>query len=139
MKYKDGYEFLDLPSPPDVERFVDNNFAISEQVSVLLDKRGWSQKDLAEAVGKSESEISRWLCGTHNLTLRSIAKMEAALGEDIITTPLKQAPEKEVVRYVYMHTKVYVPAARSGMSMQIVPTIEMDEQSEQAQDLKGVA
>lgn len=139
MKYSTGASFFEERSPEDVERFVEKNFDISEQVTHLLERKGMSQKDMAQAIGKSESEISRWLCGTHNLTLRSIAKMEAALGEDIITTPLKQAPEKEVVRYVYMHTKVYVPAARSGMSMQIVPTMEMDEQSEQAQDRKGVA
>ena len=90
MTAKPGYTFFEERSPEDVERFVEKNFDISVQVAALLDKRGWSHKDLAQAVGTSESEISRWLCGTHNLTLRSIAKMEAAFGEDIITTPLKK-------------------------------------------------
>jgi transcriptional regulator with XRE-family HTH domain len=139
MKYQTGASFFEERSPEDVERFVEKNFDISEQVTHLLERKGMSQKDLAQAIGKAESEISRWLCGTHNLTLRSIAKMEAALGEDIITTPLKQESAKEVIRYVYMHTKVYVPAVRSGLSLQFVPTIEMDEQGEQAEDLKVVA
>jgi transcriptional regulator with XRE-family HTH domain len=39
---------------------------------------------LARALGKSESEISKWLTGLHNLELRTIYKIEIALGEDVI-------------------------------------------------------
>ena len=44
-----------------------------------------SQRDLARALGKTETELSRWLSGTHNLTIATIAKMAAVLGDDIIT------------------------------------------------------
>jgi len=57
---------------------------IADRIEALLDKKGWSQKDLANAMGKRESEISKWLNTPHNLTLKSIAKMEAALDDDII-------------------------------------------------------
>lgn len=42
-----------------------------------------TQKDLANLLGKKESEISKWMTGTHNFTLRSIAKIEKALNVSI--------------------------------------------------------
>ncbi|MCB9234169.1 MAG: helix-turn-helix transcriptional regulator [Bacteroidia bacterium] len=66
---------------------------ISDQVHAILQKKGMDQKDLAKKLGKSESEVSKWLSGLHNLTLKSIAKMEAALGEDLILTPLRFAQQ----------------------------------------------
>ena len=35
-------------------------------------------------VGKRPSEISRWLAGTHNFTLATIAKIETTLGTNLI-------------------------------------------------------
>jgi transcriptional regulator with XRE-family HTH domain len=46
-------------------------------------------------MGKSESEISKWLTGLHNLELRTIYKIEAVLGEDIIE--VKEAKVEMVV------------------------------------------
>ena len=87
-KTEDLKEFFETKGPEDIERFVDKNLEISQQVYAYLDDRGWSQKEFARELGKSEAEISKWLSGTHNLTLRSIAKMEAVLEKDIIVTPI---------------------------------------------------
>lgn len=73
--------------PAENTRFVDKNLDISEQVHTLLEQKGITQKQFAQMLGKNESEVSKWLSGLHNLTLKSIAKMEAVLGEDIIITP----------------------------------------------------
>ena len=43
-----------------------------------------SQKEFARLMGKTETEVSRWLSGTHNLTIATICKISAALNEDII-------------------------------------------------------
>jgi transcriptional regulator with XRE-family HTH domain len=74
---------------PENQIFVRKNLAISEQVEALRKEKGWTQKELAKKLGKTESEVSRLLSGLHNLTLKSIAKLEAELGSDIITTPLE--------------------------------------------------
>ena len=74
---------------PETRIFVRKNLAISEQVEALRKEKGWSQKELAQKLGKTESEVSRLLSGLHNLTLKSIAKLEAELGSDIIITPLE--------------------------------------------------
>lgn len=42
------------------------------------------QKDLAAMLGKSESEISKWMRGTHNFTIDTISCIEAAIGAPIL-------------------------------------------------------
>lgn len=59
--------------------------AIAEKLDRMLKNRGMSQRDLAHLVGKTEAEVSRWLGGTHNFTLRTLALISTALGEDLIT------------------------------------------------------
>jgi len=46
-----------------------------------------TQKELAQKLGKTETEVSRWLSVTHNLTLSTICKISAALGEEIVIVP----------------------------------------------------
>ena len=98
--YKDIASFFNERGSEDVERFVDKNLDISQQVYALLQEKGWSQTDLAREMGKTSAETSKWLSGSHNLTLRSIAKMEAALGKDIITTPQKAKQQYKQIEYV---------------------------------------
>ena len=75
--------------PEDVKRFVDHSFDVVIQIHDILERQGKTQRDLANLLGMRESEISKWMRGTHNFTLQSIAKIEAALGESIIMTPSK--------------------------------------------------
>jgi transcriptional regulator with XRE-family HTH domain len=92
--------FLNEHSSKEVERFVDQNLEITEQIYAILEEKGWSQKDLAKALHKKEAEVSRWLSGNHNFTLRSLAKIEAALDRTIILTPQKAAKQYREVEYV---------------------------------------
>lgn len=78
-------EMIRQQAPPEVQKQVDLCVAIANRVYDLLEERGMSQRDLARALGKTETEVSRWLSGTHNLTIATIAKMAAVLGDDIIT------------------------------------------------------
>ena len=97
--YKTVKDFFEDRGPADLERFVDKNLDISQQVLFLLKEKGWSQHDLAQKLGKSDAEISKWLSGSHNLTLRSITKMEAILGADIILTPSKMNRKRNFIIY----------------------------------------
>lgn len=67
--------------------FVDRSVEIAHHIFLLMEQKGMKQKDLAERMGKSEAEVSKWLGGLHNYTLRSLAKLEAALGSAVICTP----------------------------------------------------
>jgi transcriptional regulator with XRE-family HTH domain len=106
-KYQNIHAFFQEKGPEDIERFVDKNLDISRQVYALLEEKRWSQKDLARAMGKKEAEISKWLSGSHNLTLRSIARMEAALDADIILTPLKAEQKYQTTKYAYVTLRVH--------------------------------
>ena len=77
-------EMIRQQAPPEVQKQVDMCVAIANRVYDLLEECGMSQRDLARALGKTETEVSRWLSGTHNLTVATIAKMAAVLGDDII-------------------------------------------------------
>lgn len=82
--------------------FVSKNLAISNQISHILEQKGWSQNDLAKAMQKEPSEVSKLLSGLHNITLMSIANIETALGEDIITTPMEASEKYHKTQYVYL-------------------------------------
>ncbi len=58
--------------------------SIAEKIDGILKERGMSQRELARNTGKTEAEVSRWLGGTHNFTLRTLAKISNVLGEDLI-------------------------------------------------------
>lgn len=71
-------------SNPEVQRLVKRNLAIVTKVRKILESRDLSDKDFAKILGKTQSEVSKWLSGTHNLTQRSIIKMEIALDVQLI-------------------------------------------------------
>lgn len=78
-------------TPAEVKIFVKKYGDIVVRIHQLLKERGITQKELASRMDKTPSEISKWLGGDHNLTLRSIAKLEAELGTDLIYVPRRDA------------------------------------------------
>ncbi|AZI31925.1 helix-turn-helix domain-containing protein [Kaistella carnis] len=76
-------------TPLETKIFVDKYSDLILRINQILRDKGISQKELAENMDKKPSEISRWLSGNQNITLRSIAKLEAELGETLIEIPTK--------------------------------------------------
>ncbi|SHN29123.1 helix-turn-helix transcriptional regulator [Chitinophaga sp. CF418] len=60
---------------------------VADRIHAILEEKGMSHKELAQALGKSESEISKWMRGTHNFTFETIAKINMALGAKLIYIP----------------------------------------------------
>ena len=84
-------KWLEEHGDPGIEKFIDKNLQVTEKVRLALEAKGWKAADLAAAMGKSPSEVSKWLTGMHNLTLKSIVKMETALGIELFhTEPVKE-------------------------------------------------
>lgn len=79
----------------EIERLVKRNLAISDKVRKILSGRNLSDKDFAKMLNKTQSEVSKWLSGSHNLTQKSIIKMEIALGVQLIYI-------EQVHKYVYL-------------------------------------
>jgi ribosome-binding protein aMBF1 (putative translation factor) len=80
-------------APKDSMIFIEKSLAMSHHIAEILESKGLMQKDLAEMLDKSEAEVSKWLSGTHNLTLRTISKIEAVLGESIMEIPSQSKPQ----------------------------------------------
>jgi len=86
-KGKEGaFDRIAKRSNKESKAFVAKSLDVSEQVYKILEEKGMTQKELASILNKTEAEISKWLSGLHNLTLKSIVKLELALDEDIILT-----------------------------------------------------
>jgi len=64
---------------------------VADRIHAVLEKKGMSHKELAQALGKSESEISKWMRGTHNFTFETIAKINAALETKLIYIPKERS------------------------------------------------
>jgi transcriptional regulator with XRE-family HTH domain len=44
-----------------------------------------TKKQLAEAVGKRPSEVTRWLSGEHNFTIATLGMLSTFFGQPIVT------------------------------------------------------
>jgi len=83
-------ERIQAETPGEVRIFVRQYTDIVLRINQILTAKGYTQKSLAEKMNKKPSEINKWLKGSHNLTLKTLAKLEAELGEPIIYTSKEQ-------------------------------------------------
>jgi len=72
---------------PKVKRYVQKQGDIAVQIAEILKKKNIKQKDLAKMLNMKESQLSKILSGNVNLTIKTIAKIETVLGDDIIQVP----------------------------------------------------
>lgn len=75
---------------PEKQEFIKLNVEIANRIYDILDERGLSQRDFARMMGKTEAEISRWLSGTHNFTMATIAAINVVLNENVLVVPEKE-------------------------------------------------
>ena len=69
------------------EAWLERSSNIALRILGALQLNGMSQKELAEKTGVSPQQVSKLLKGNENLTLETIAKLEAALGIVLIAIP----------------------------------------------------
>jgi transcriptional regulator with XRE-family HTH domain len=74
--------------PPYRKRMIRISVDIGTQIHEYMKSDGINQRVLAEKLGKKESEISKWLSGSHNFTIETVAKIEDVFGKRIILVPL---------------------------------------------------
>lgn len=86
------FEELLSQIPYESRRSSELSFDVSARILEIIERKGWSQADFAKAMGKKESEISKWLGGGHNFTISTIARIEAVLGEDILSVKRYRKP-----------------------------------------------
>lgn len=89
----------------DIDIYVNKSFAIAERIHLLLQILEKDQKFLADKLGKKESEISKWMSGTHNFTLRTISLIENALNDDVLVIAGKEL-RSEQMNFIYIHSQM---------------------------------
>jgi transcriptional regulator with XRE-family HTH domain len=62
------------------------SMGISAHLDDLIKIRFKSQKEFADLMGKNESEISKWLSGKHNFTIKTVAQIESKLNVKLLYT-----------------------------------------------------
>src|SRR5437762_2915917 len=62
------------------ERFQNNTkMSLAARLNDLITARGWGKSEFAEKVNKNPSEITKWLSGTQNFTIDTLAEIALAL------------------------------------------------------------
>ena len=71
--------------PPEIKEEASLEVAISNRIYELMTARGLSKVEFARALGKRPNEITKWLSGQHNFTVRTIALLSVFFKEDLIS------------------------------------------------------
>jgi transcriptional regulator with XRE-family HTH domain len=101
-------ETLLAEASPQEQQRVHNKMMLAARIADALSAKGWTQKQLAQAMDKQPSEISKWLSGTHNFTVDTLSDLSQVL--DVKLLPVKeeelQMSTKTIVRYQTMMVTV---------------------------------
>ncbi len=70
---------LNSISPAEAEK-IEKKMLIAAKIDDALKAKKWKKKDLLKALGKTnQSEITKWLSGTHNFTIDTLVDLEHVL------------------------------------------------------------
>ncbi|MEL7588745.1 MAG: helix-turn-helix transcriptional regulator [Prolixibacteraceae bacterium] len=107
---------LDEISPAEQEK-IDKRMLLAAKIDDTRIARGLSRKQLAHALGKQPSEITKWLSGTHNFTSDTLFDLERVLK----TTFIRVEKEQPVDRISYRASiQIIVKPDSSGNSKSAV-------------------
>ncbi len=70
--------------PADIQKEVNLEFAISYRINELMVQRGLTKLEFAQALGKRPSEVTKWLSGQHNFTIRTLSALSAFFGVSLV-------------------------------------------------------
>ena len=70
--------------PTEIQEEVNLCFDISDRINELMIQKGLSKKQLADALGRRPSEVTKWLSGQHNFTIATLAMLSTFFQHPII-------------------------------------------------------
>ena len=71
--------------PERLQEETELSFQISDRIFSLMQERGLTKKQFADAIGKRPCEVTKWLSGQHNFTIATIAMISSFFGKSILT------------------------------------------------------
>jgi len=89
-------ELFDSISPEKEEK-IRKRMLLAARIDKGIKAKGWKKKDLAEALNKRRSEITRWLSGTHNFNSDTLFDIERILNIGLVT--LNDVPKEQVIKF----------------------------------------
>lgn len=78
------------------QKNIDRKMALAAKIYDAMNAKGWNRKTFAEKLGKEQSEITRWLSGTHNFTAESLWNIGDTLGIDLLPVHSRKETVVEV-------------------------------------------
>jgi transcriptional regulator with XRE-family HTH domain len=92
--------------PQNEERESNISFRIAQRIDFLMRQKQISKSDLARGMNKEPAQISRWMSGNHNFTIKTMAELEVYFGEPILISPTAHEEIAEYTQYVNNQKKV---------------------------------
>jgi len=97
-------QLLNYISPEESLR-IENRMLLAAKIDDALKAKSWKKKDLMEALGKkNQSEVTKWLSGTHNFT----ADLLTDLGRVLDTNFFNMENDKKTTTVSYKSTQPIV-------------------------------
>lgn len=72
------------PIPESLQKETELSFQISDRIYELMQQRGLSKKQFADALGKRPCEVTKWLSGQHNFTISTLSMLSMFFGQPVI-------------------------------------------------------
>lgn len=98
---------------PKEQKQTERKMLLAARIDLAMKDRGMKKGQLAKALGKNPSEISKWLSGTHNFTTDTLWEIGDVLGVSFIN--LEKEKQDQVI---------YV--AKTSISQQVDNSIMLD-------------
>jgi ribosome-binding protein aMBF1 (putative translation factor) len=83
---------------PEEQARTDRKMGIAAIIDDAIKAKGWGKKQFAEKIGRKPSEITKWLSGTQNFTVDTLADIEQVLGIKLINLTEKRKPQPTPLR-----------------------------------------
>ncbi len=116
--------------PEETKKLIEKQGDIALLISKFLKKKGITQREFAARLAMKESRLSKILSGEVNLTLKTIVKLELALGEEIIRIPLVEddfgTEQKTEIPTSYFDIEFYGKADDQILSLQEVYRVNIE-------------
>lgn len=93
-------EIFDEISPQEQKR-TDNRMLLAAKIKDGMNAKGWRKTNLAEALGKNNSVVTKWLSGTHNFTSDTLSDIQDVLGIKLLAVEDKMEPQ-----VIHFHVQV---------------------------------
>ena len=78
------YNQIEASIPEEIHKEVEMQIAVSNRIFDLMTQKGLSKTEFARAIGKRPCEVTKWLSGQHNFTLKTLALLSTFFGVPVV-------------------------------------------------------